>query len=670
MRNPIASIALGVALSGIGTADDSLTVPTQEHVPTPVVAATKVLRSSSDESVVLTPSFFGVSLVKDSVARSLLSEVSLFWQRGAAAPDDKVVLLLTHARLENGTEITPDRVRAILGQHPSDLVRLALLRYLHETPLLIVSDGTLSRFITSQSPEVLKYAMLCRSKNIGHTAPSGFFARYIDHSELPVRSAALVATLAAVQSVPETVGASEAFVASRYLNTQQFQAGFEARLAKVMCDSLKATVSDKELIKDLPYLGMPLMHLLQRIDGAAPGYLDAVLQEGPTVFDEFCIQCAAFLKKKRVEMQNKVILSKESLGVVALHYEVSFSPQPAIDLFSAVGAQRPKFVKAGALPDGEVGYAAGEIEVYAASSARDEYLKDLDAIRTSDPKGNYLLALQEVAADRSRPCPVWHMMHGGPEHSWFYHGTPGTENAPDQMRHPEGVSYVELAETLFTSQIADVQKGITLSFGHITILLDACQQYTMAEGTLQELERLASRGGYTIESFPTIVPLTQPLMYGFLNLAFVSKSENSKVPNAAMIRVADALVNPLFSSLVEKARGSGELTVGDLMAAETKGVDPFHELLQDPKRLLAKTNSQFQTGEEVDARGLRLLNGQDPAVFGSSPCSLLEVLEGVRSGAQGRGITIPAVESSEVLERPTYLEISVLEPNDDGCAYG
>jgi len=423
------------------------------------------------------------------------------------------------------------------------------------------------------------------------------------------------------------------------------------------------------LVKELPYLGMPLMHLLQRIDAAAPGYLDAVIREGPGVFDEFCIQCAAFLKQKRAEIPDQIILSKESRGVVALHYEISFSPEPATDIFSLVGAQKPHIVKGGILPNGAAGFDAGETASYQTSSARQEYLKEVDALRSSEPKEKYLRLLKEATADPDTLCLVWHLMHGGPEHSWFYHGTPGTQRAPDQMRHPHAVSYVELAEALFTAQVERDQKGETLSFGHVTVILDACQQYTMAEGTLRELDRLALRAGRTIKSFPTIVALSQPLMYGFMNVAVVERSSNPGVDKRSAIEVADALVSPLFSPLVLKARETGELTVGDLIAAEVKAVDSFQLLLQDSKRLSVTADSSVITGSEVDAKGRRLLNAQDPSVFGSAPCSLLEVLEYVRSQSLREGITIPAFQNRETLARPSYLEISMRGAQAHSCSY-
>lgn len=626
------------------------------HVSPSCFAAHRLTNARNNQPS-LQSAIAGVELLVDSPSRAQLLEVASYWQRGIPAPAQKVETLLSIARTEHGTYIQSERMGKILAQHSEPAVILEALRYLYEADLAFASENTLRAPLKHSDSQIVAMALLLRSKDVGRRCEDGFIERYLKSPDRDVRSAAVIASISATRGVPE-LPAADYFVASRQLTTPHYEAGFELRLAQAMVKEGSSVVTDPQLKALLPEIAMPVLHLLQRIEGAFPGSIRQIIESDKNAFPLVWAACAERIFAERTSSETIQIADVNTIGVVALHFDRSFSPAGSEEIVAALRASSPKIIKAGQTKNNDAGSDTGESYVFKNSPERESYLKRLDAYRTPNPKEDYLTEIKRVTADKERKVLVWHQMHGGPDHSWFYHGTPGSQIVSEYKHHPHAVSYTEIAKVLFETQLERCKPGKSLEFGHVTIFLEACQQYTVAEGALRELESLAKRAKLEIVSYPIFIPLTQPLMYGHMKFLMITASPSPGAPSTSTEPIGEILVNPMFSSLRTAARERGTLTLKDIMSADGAVARQFTADLRAPYRIGQPTHQDSVGNSTFDAKGLLPVIGQDPALFGPTPFDLGEFVRSLHEMLESKGIKVVLPKAQEGAQLRTFLEIS------------
>jgi hypothetical protein len=655
-----ASILLGaMLLGGASKAEDPISADQNSGtaVLTPLRITASALHNREGKlRKVLMPAVAGVELVAGSKAESLLNELAPTWNRGAKAPAEGVAQLFKILQAEPGSGVEPVRVRSLLAVHPESSVRLEILKYLYGDPMIDVSDATLSQFLSSTDAEVLQYALLCRSKRIGDAAPKGYFDRFEHHQSSTVRGACAIAMISAALPPPK-ISAFESFECTRMLTIEHLAAGHEVRLSKILIERLIAAghlQSSKEL--DPHELALPLTHLLQRIDSGYPGYLSRVNTSGHDNFEKLCSGLVKMIEAKRQLVVDREIVSKGGEGLVALHYESDFTSVSPRTLLQSVGAKDVKVVKAGDTPKMLPHVNASSARVILNSPQRQKYLTKLNSERSPEPKSVYLEQLVERAKDTTRPLLVWHLMHGGPDHSWFYHGLAG-EDKSDELRTPGGVSHLEMSEALFKSWDPKTEK---IELGHITFFLDACRQYTVAEGVLCHLETMAQRANVSIGSYPGFVVLSQPFMYGSLFVNDVWEMPDSpsdtSVPSGGVL-VGETLVSPMVKSLVDAAKKNGRVTFGDSIAADQFAAKAFTEQLSDPKCLKALNDAPKRAGS-TGGVAVVPINTQNPVIFSPLPVDIHAEVESIIEKIRVEDPSCPEMPLREKGRGASFLEVS------------
>lgn len=100
-------------------------------------------------------------------------------------------------------------------------------------------------------------------------------------------------------------------------------------------------------------------------------------------------------------------------------------------------------------------------------------------------------ALDDIATARGK-LTLHFDGHGGPDHFWLDHGTPGTEISKN-LHRADAISYLELA-------IALQSYASHGDLNQVTILLDACYTSDLAARVLNELKRRGVRGEPLIDA--------------------------------------------------------------------------------------------------------------------------------------------------------------------------
>jgi hypothetical protein len=606
----------------------------------------------------LLPSMGGVELIEGSKAQALLKDLNTFWSAGRSAPSERVAELLRIATQEHGTLIAPERLRTILDQNQTQDVQLGFLKFSLSSPFMGVSDKTLGRFWSSMNPEILAHALLCKAEEIGRVTPLAFFSPYQKHPSPEVRQACAIAMMAGGHPLP-SLSAFDLFQCSTQLSIGHHAAGLEGRIVMKLSQLLYPNGATGQRDLASPNHITALLHLLQRGDQAFPGYFEGVNRVSPDYFTGIARELSATIAKERAAVLNHHIATPEAQGIIALHFESQFAPLPGQLILNGLGAKEIALIKAGPLSDGTHGVDHPPFHPIKESTFREEYLKELDLLRSSKPKEIYLNELSARSPDTSRPLLIIHNMHGGPDHSWFYHGAPGKDDSND-LGTSRAISHRDLAETLFQS--SDISRG-AVNLGHVTIILDACRQYTVAQETLARLEALASRAGVEISSYPTIVALSQPFMYasmsGIHTVVLPSTPEEERtIPKEGLV-FKEHLQSPVTGRLAECAQESTSVSIGDLLQADVETAKSFFEGLKDPKLLLAFPPEHDGGGPNATGAGLKTIEGiQNPAVFGPKPFKIREAVRRATERVRELYPDCPELPDSDAKEAPTFLEIS------------
>jgi hypothetical protein len=200
-----------------------------------------------------------------------------------------------------------------------------------------------------------------------------------------------------------------------------------------------------------------------------------------------------------------------------------------------------------------------------------------------------------------------------------------------------------------------------LDLGHVTIILDACQQYTVGQGILTEIEKRAHKARVRIIGYPTIISNNQPYMFGSLPLAefreVPDSPQDTSVPPEGEL-VGDTIYTRLDELMRPKVPGEEGFTLGDILGFERIIANNHREALKDLLRLLPfDTGPARWTGDKgLNDRGRRIIQTGDPAVFSPEPGSAYDIF--IRAASEA-GIQIPTsvCQDSEGVS-PTFIEIS------------
>ena len=213
---------------------------------------------------------------------------------------------------------------------------------------------------------------------------------------------------------------------------------------------------------------------------------------------------------------------------------------------------------------------------------------------SKDPKENakikngYIDKIKELSAAK-RPATVVHYLHGGPMHSWIVGGQPGAEKSPN-LRDPNGVSYLEIAEALVDGQANES----IIDLSHMLFVLDGCYQYNLAVTMLRsEIEKAAAAKGKQVKALPQIITAANLDRYSWFSLRGQNQLTGALLSDEIKFEQGKPLYLKDFISKVEpllwKRNGPREIF--------SLGSDH-----QDPAVFI------FLTSEEVDAiiKGLGL----------------------------------------------------------------
>jgi hypothetical protein len=597
----------------------------------------------------------GFSLIVNSAAKDLLDQFDKASRARGRAEPELAQQLFEKLSFEPGTEVAPERFRALIARYPESPVRAAMLKYVYYSPNTTLSDATLLQFWGSSDADVLKWALLNQSRTINANRAEGFF-KNIRESTIPdIRIATSIALISAGFE-PLSLNNSEILKASLLLTEEHLSAGHETRLVELMARNIAGSGLTDLNFDEVRAVAAPLLHLLQRTTRLSNKFSESLLSADSAAFDRFSVSLLKTICYARANVADKVVLSKDSRILVGLHYERMFTNVMVKQLFDNIGVSRITYVKAGNLQGAPSGPYGTETRAFPDSTYRQEFLKELERIKSPDPKQAYLEELKELARDRSAPALVWNIMHGSPRQFWFYHGQAGVK-PPDELRDPRGISDIEVVEALISDE--DLARG-EIDLSHMTFITDACRQYTLAEGVLNEIERVAHRRGVPVKGYPTFVVLTQPYMYGNLFFSVFSEvpepGDSSSLPKEG-IEVGMTLYGPFDRGLRRLGKSDQPALLRDLFAADSEALTSHREALKDPKRLRALSiESMTPTGSRaVDPLGLREITTQDPAVFSPLPISL-EVL---KKACVESGISTEGLQE----DRSTFLEVSEWTPS-------
>ncbi len=656
---PLLLSALFFTSSSRGNDSDALpspaTIPPATRLRLPVCNLYDQSKAVAKE---LLPAVGGVELIKDSTAQNLLQQINSFWSKGKSAPSEAVAQLLKIASEENGTFITSERLRAILDQNPNRDVQLNFLRYSLSSPVHGVSDTTLNRFWNAVDPEIIARALLCKAKEVGRIAPKDFFAPFQKHSSPMVRQACAIAMMAGGHPLPE-LSPFDLFKCSTQLSIEHHTAALEGRLAMALSRQLyPKNTSDTQDISS-PNHAAALLHLLQRIDQAFPGYLETVHGANPEYFNEIARGLSAVIKRERDVLLEQELVTAQGHGIMALHFESQFSPTTHAKILEDLGATEICKIKAGNLPDGSHGVDAKPAIPIPDSQFSREYRAELDSFRSSTPRETYLEELSRRSKDNSRPLLVIHSMHGGPDHSWFYHGAPGKDDSND-LSTPRAISHQDIADTLFHA--ADLSKG-TLNLGHVVVILEACRQYTVAQDALARIEELAHRAGVEIVANPMFVSISQPFMYAGIPVSeLIIKPENDEeaktIPREGL-SIAQFLTSVITLDLAAAAKQRKSVRFKDLIQSDQKSAEAYFKELENPKLLLALDPEGAQEVERAKNAGLETIEGiSNPAIFGPKPFLMRKELEDIIEKIRETSPDCPESPGKNGPEISTFLELS------------
>jgi|GEM_PF-2499392 len=656
---PLLISALFVGEAPRGDDIDSSATRATIPPPTPLrIPASSLHQREETATKELQPAVGGVELVKHSAASELLKQLHAFWSQGKSAPDELVAQLLAIAVDERGTFIAAERFRSILDQNPTREVYLRFLDYHLQSQFHLVSDKTLARFWSSEDPEILSRALLCKAEGLGRITPRDFFIPFEKHASRKVRQACAIAMMVGGHSLPD-LSPFDLFQCSTLLSLDHHVAGLEGRLALDLAQKLYPGAELSSQKQASPNHITALLHLLQRIDQAFPGYLESAHVASPEHFNQIARSLSDTIKRERDALLEKELVSPQGHAIIALHFETQFSGQKSISMLEDVGVTDILKVKAGKLPDGSHGVDQKPITPIPDSEYRRKYLAELDTVRSPHAKKTYCSELGRRSKDKTRPLFVVNSMHGGPDHSWFYHGAPGYDQL-DDISVPRAISHQDIANTLF--QAADISQG-TLSLGHVCIILEACRQYTVAQEVLVRIEELARRAGVEIISYPSLISISQPFMYaavpGNITSIFPSnEDEAKKIPKKGLV-TAEFLASTITRDLAVAAKERKTVRFRDLFESDENTADASFQKLRDPKLLLSGIPLNEEETKRAAAAGLGSLKGADnPAIFGPNPFRIGHELEIIIEAIRKTSPDCPPLPEKDRANIATFLEVS------------
>ncbi|MFO0417458.1 MAG: hypothetical protein ACK5Y6_09240 [Pseudomonadota bacterium] len=641
---------LGAALTGDLVKAQDLANDPQGRSST--VSALLPYQIRSEDLPTLQPERFGISLIEGSSAGRLFDAVAQQAATGAR-PDPTLVRDLFRAvTTERGTSIQPDRVRWFISMYPEDSVRVEILKFIYFAPNSYLSTETLRKFWDtgrSEPPdaEVTRWMLLNRSKSIDATVPEEFFSN-LRNSPLP--DVRIATTLALISSghQPIDLTSLEIIRASSLLTQDHLEAGHEVRLMVMLAERLtKYGKLDLDADK-IGGLCAPTLHLIQRALQRYPRLEEILSKAAPEQVDNFCAKILTDLYAAQRELWSRKVISSDTKALVALHYERDFTHALTQSLFVRLKVDDYRFIKAGNLINEPSGDYGPEMKTFSDSADRREFLGGLEEIKTPTPKQDYLKQLRELANEREKPTLAWKMLHGSPRQFWFYQGRAGHE-PDDRLRNPRGISDIEVAETIVTEEM--LRKG-EIDLSNMTIILDACRQYTVAEGILAGIEQIARRSNAKLLGYPCIVALTQPGMYGSLSLATFYKGVNA---DGDQIAVGDTIYSPFDGGMRDLPETVKEITLEHLLSiGEEIRLKHIHEL-SDPLRLRALSDEYMSNpnSTNTDSKGLRQIHTQDPAIFSTQPKPLEPF---IRDALEASRIEPEGIDLRD--REPTFIEIS------------
>ncbi len=604
----------------------------------------------------LTEPIAGITLLSTSSAKKLLVQFDTIRRSGARPEPELVCKLFEQLSLEPGTEVAPEYFRGLIARYPESPVRAALLKFVYYSPDITVSDVTLEQFWSSNNIDVLKWALLNQSRTCKVTRSPDFFKDYRHNPNPDMRIATSIALISAgFESL--RLSNSEILRASMFLTEEHLCAGHETRLVELMAQNIAEGGLTKLKGDDARAVAAPLLHLLQRVTKLSPEFSRALLSADSATFDRFSVSLLEAISRARTDAGEKIVLSKESRVLVGLHYEQMFTHVMLEQLFENVGVSRIKYVKAGELRNAPSGPYGSEPQAFPDSVFRRRFLKKLEEIKSPEPKREYLAELRELARDRTAPALVWNIMHGSTRKFAFYHGQAGVSMRAERA-DPREISDEEVVEALVSHEHAD-KKEIDLS--HMTFICDACRQYTVAEGILDGIERVAYQRGAVVKGYPSFVVLTQPYMYGSLSYSVFGEvpkpGDNSGLPKDG-IDVGMTVCGPFDGELRRLGKRREPVRLRDLFVADNEALTKHREGLKDLKRLkgLRVEVVRSTDADRPDSSGLRVINTQDPAIFSPFPLSL----EVIRAACEESGLPTDGLKHSR---QSFFIEVSNWSPD-------
>jgi hypothetical protein len=332
-----------------------------------------------------------------------------------------------------------------------------------------------------------------------------------------------------------------------------------------------------------------------------------------------------------------VVFDSSTQVLVAMHQEDMFSAEYVCNVCIEAGIPNVFAVKQGRQP--KKSSADRPTEPVEEAVAPAPKSTNLAITFAEQGKQVYMNLVPDILSNSNGPVALIHAMHGGYNSSFFGEGT-GDSVGQANLNYHNAVSYKELAEILFKSCETQQQ---TIECGRITVFLDACNQYTVAEQMLAHLDLLADSNRRKIVSYPMVCSLSQPLMKG----AFGKFAEGCYGPR-------------WFIHLPSEALKDQVVDVADLLVTRAFTHQYFDESIRDPKTIRPSSDSESDISDrqKADSRGLKEQWAESPAIFSPEPVNLREKVQKVIDDMNTKSdCVIPNLPADAKVPERTFIEI-------------
>ena len=324
------------------------------------------------------------------------------------------------------------------------------------------------------------------SSSVNHS-PSKLLLNLVREPNEQIKTTA-VETIIGDISLVEKFSIPDLVASSRALTPDLQHRGYRIDLAREVVQRLRRSGASSHSVTELLSVETSLMNTLEAIDSNNPELLQDLATQGDKLLEKFICSVIDQTVKERAIYEQRELFAPGVRLIAAVNADTNMKEFSLAELADRFG-----------------------MHVLSIHKAREQETP-------REMKSCYLAELKYAASNSSSPLVVYHYMHGGTKHGWLY-PSGQSDDSSDLLRNDKAVSYLELAECLTAGQIKEISQGKRkeLDLSHITVILDACRQYSVARSTLQEINRLADRAGVKVKEMPLFLSMSQKERFGWFS---------------------------------------------------------------------------------------------------------------------------------------------------------